>query len=165
MSKILGIDPGLASTGWGIIQTTNNQKAICIDYGLITTKANTDIKDRIVIIAETIKQLAITHSVDRIAIEDIYFTKNISSAISVAKVIGSILYISSLIDVQAKLYTPLQAKMAVVGYGRADKNQIQQMINIILKMNVKFKADHPSDALAIAITDMHFNSTIKRGVK
>ncbi len=163
--RILGIDPGLASCGWGVIEVSNNKKLSLISYGVIKTPAHTDLSLRVETIANDIKQLIDKYSISVLSIEDIFFTKNISSAINVAKVIGSTIYVGKSSGCIVKLFTPLQVKIAITGYGNADKNQVQEMVKLLLKLDKIPKPDHSADALGLAITYTHIEQTKNRGVK
>ncbi len=147
---VLGIDPGLANIGWGVIDS-KDQKFHLIDYGHLTTKAHTPVEDRIQRIGKECSNLLDTHKIDALGIEDIFYFQNKSSAISVAKVIGAIYYVASLHEVPVFSYSPLQIKTSITGFGRADKKQVQEMVKILLGLPKIPKPDHAADALATAI--------------
>ncbi len=163
--RILGIDPGLASCGWGVIEVSGVNKIKLISFGVIKTLAHTDLSLRVETIANDVSKLIDTYFVDSVSIEDIFFTKNISSAINVAKVIGSIIYVGKNKNCDVKLFTPLQAKIAITGYGNADKNQMQEMVKLLLKLDKIPRPDHSADALGLAITYNHIIQTKNRGVR
>ncbi len=147
---VLGIDPGLANIGWGLIDSTNQQFRL-IDYGHLTTKAHTPVEERIQHIGKDCSDILASHCVDALSIEDIFYFQNKSSAISVAKAIGAIYYVASLHDVPVFSYSPLQIKTSITGYGRSDKRQVQEMVKILLGLPKIPKPDHAADALATAI--------------
>lgn len=149
--RVLGIDPGLANTGWSIVDYSNGKFEVK-DYGTIKTKSENSEKDRIVEIVSFLKEKAISEHCDGCGAEDIFFVKNISSGISVAKVIGAFMYALSLQNVDVCLFTPTEIKKAIVGIGGADKEQIRRMVMIQTGMGEKIKSDHAADSVAAAIT-------------
>lgn len=158
---ILGIDPGLANTGWGVVEFVN-QRYRPVSFGVIRTGTDHPIADRIHAIATSVGQLCDRFPIDAVSIEDIYFAQNVSSSISVAKVIGSITHEMKSRSLDVQYFSPLQIKMAITGMGRADKNQVQQMVAILLKMDKIPRPDHAADALADCITYAVLNSTRAR---
>ncbi|MEG1527662.1 MAG: crossover junction endodeoxyribonuclease RuvC [Clostridia bacterium] len=153
--KILGIDPGLATIGYGVIERLDKIDKV-LDYGVILTPKEETLPVRLAMIYDNVTKLIITHKPDCVAVEELFFYKNITTGISVAEARGAIL--TAVVRECGKLYeyTPLQIKMALTGYGRADKNQIQQMVKLILKLDKIPKPDDAADALAVALT--HLNS-------
>ncbi len=147
---ILGIDPGLATTGWGVIEA-HSQKLVLCSYGTITTGTGSPLEQRIYSITSEFLTLIDSFKPTEISIEDIYFFKNISSAIPIAKVIGAIGYAAADPGITLRTFTPLQIKTALTGSGRAEKHQIQEMVRIILGQQAVVKPDHAADALAAAI--------------
>lgn len=148
--RILGIDPGLANTGWGVVDTIG-VRFRPVSFGVIKTTTDAEQPLRIHHIASQIGLVAKTYHIDVVGIEDIYFTKNISSAISVAKVIGAICHELSLMEKPIKLYSPVQIKSTITGYGGADKKQMQEMVKLHLGLKEIPRPDHAADALGIAI--------------
>lgn len=148
---IIGIDPGTATTGFGVIKKTKNDKLELIEYGCITTEKNLTSAKRLEKLYKEITDLIKKHKPDIVAVEDIFFFKNLKTAIKVSQARGVILL--SIIKNKAKLleFTPLQIKQAVTCYGRADKNQVQQMVKALLNLKKIPKPDDAADALAIAI--------------
>jgi crossover junction endodeoxyribonuclease RuvC len=162
--RILGIDPGLANTGWGIIDSTG-QKSRPVSFGVIKTEKTTEQSLRIFYIAEQLGEIAKKYGAQICAIEDIYFTKNTSSAISVAKVIGSSIHKLSQLNLTVKLYSPLQIKSIVTGYGTADKKQVQEMVKLHLGLQTIPRPDHAADALAAALCLATYESSMNRILK
>lgn len=149
---VLGIDPGFARMGWGIIQKQTANQIKLIKYGCIETKASTPTAQRLQqIFAHTIK-IAQKYKPHSAAIEDLFFNTNAKTAIKVGEARGAILI--ALIKQKLPLhhYTPLQVKNAITGYGRADKTQIQKMVKTLLKLDHIPKPDDAADALAVALT-------------
>ena len=161
--RILGIDPGLANTGWGVIDSIQHRSRP-VSFGIIKTNKEVDQSSRIFSIAEQIAKISEQYDIEYCSMEDIYFTKNISSAIAVAKVIGAITYSLVKRDIPVTLYSPLQIKSTITGYGNADKKQVQSMVKSVLKLEKIPKLDDTTDAMALAICHAHsarFSEPIK----
>ena len=157
---ILGIDPGIAIVGYGIIEYKNNKFKV-IDYGAIFTPASTSTTKLLEKIYKVIDILIKNYNIDEVGIEELFFNKNVKTAITVAQARGVILLACSHNDKPIYEYTPLQVKQGVVGYGRAKKLQVQQMVEIILNLKEIPKPDDVADALAIAICHAHANKLEK----
>ena len=147
---IIGIDPGTATTGFGIIRS-HQKKLTCIDYGTIQTSPKLEMGERLITINKEIEKIIKIHEPKIAAIESLYFFKNLKTAIPVSQARGVILLSFSNKNVPIKEFTPLQAKTAVAGYERATKPQVQKMIKHILKLKDIPKPDDAADALAIAV--------------
>lgn len=155
---ILGIDPGLASTGWGVVEFVS-QHYRPVSYGVIVTKPEEKLTKRVSAIATQIGKIAETYGAEEVSIEEIFFTKNISSAISVAKVIGAIIHELESRELEIYMYSPPQIKTAITGIGSADKNQVQQMVKVMLGLADIPRPDHAADALADCICHASYIST------
>lgn len=151
---ILGIDPGFAITGYGIVKYEGNRFSV-IDYGAITTKAGADFSGRLLTINEALVSLIKKYKPDAVSVEELFFNKNIKTALSAAHGRGVALLAAAASGVNVYEYTPLQVKQAVVGYGRAEKGQIQQMVKVILNLSEIPKPDDVADALAVAVCHGH----------
>lgn len=151
---ILGIDPGFAIVGVGIIEYKGNKFRV-LDYFAITTKAHTPIEQRLKIIYDSINEAINKYKPDFMAVEELFFNNNAKTAIAVGQARGVILLSAVNLGVPFFEYTPLQVKQAVAGYGRADKNQVQQMVKAILNLPAVPKPDDVADALAIAVCHAH----------
>lgn len=147
---ILGIDPGLAIVGWGVIEADRGRMRP-LAYGAITTPAHTDIEARLLMIQNDMEALINKYKPDEMAIEELFFTNNITTGIAVAEARGVILCTAHKLGVKISEYTPLQVKSAVVGYGKAEKHQVIAMVTSLLKLKAPPKPDDTADALAIAI--------------
>ncbi len=158
---VLGIDPGIANTGWGIIDCVG-QKFRPVSYGVINTNPSDSLEKRIALIGANVSTIAQKYQVSQLSMEDIFFAKNEVSAIGVAKVIGAVIYAMSVINVPVNLFTPLQIKMAITGYGKAEKKQVQEMCRILLGLEKIPRPDHAADALAAAVCFANTNSTINK---
>ncbi|MEA3273295.1 MAG: crossover junction endodeoxyribonuclease RuvC [Patescibacteria group bacterium] len=157
---ILGIDPGFARTGYGIIKKEKG-KITVLDFGCIITEKDQDFPDRLVRINTDLVSLLKKSKPDSCAIEDLFFFKNSKTVLAVAAARGVLMFTVKKKHIPISEYTPLQVKQAVTGYGRADKAQIMSMVKHILKIKTSIKLDDTSDALAIALC--HANS-LKKGL-
>lgn len=148
--KILGIDPGTATTGFGVVEKKSG-KLTAIDYGVISTSKSLAMHLRLNIIFQDLTEIIKHHRPDVIAVEKLFFVKNITTGISVGQARGVVLLTAAQADLDLHEYTPLQVKQSVTGYGQATKKQVQQMVQKILKLNALPTPDDAADALAIAI--------------
>ena len=148
--RILGIDPGFAIVGVGVIDYEGN-KFRTVDYGAITTKAGEDMSDRLKKIFDELTEIIDRHKPDVMAIEELFFNSNQKTAISVAQARGVLILAAKNKGVPICEYTPLQVKQAVVGYGKAEKHQVMDMTKRILKLPAVPKPDDAADAVAIAL--------------
>ena len=147
---VLGIDPGFARLGYGVIDCTDGRYKV-LEYGTISTPAHTELADRLKKINYDLNEVISKYKIDVASIEDLFFNTNTKTAIHVAEARGVILYTLATANIQIFEYTPLQVKQALVGYGRADKHQIMEMVKKTLKLKSMPKLDDTADALAIAI--------------
>lgn len=152
---ILGIDPGLATTGFGIIKCDHCQVSL-IDYGVISTPAKKPLLNRLQIIHEKLNKIIKKNKPDVCACEELFFCKNVKTALLVGHARGVILLTANEYKVPFHEFTPLQVKQSITGYGRADKKQIQQMVKILLHLKKEPQPDDAADALAIALTCYQF---------
>ncbi|MBC8080936.1 MAG: crossover junction endodeoxyribonuclease RuvC [Gorillibacterium sp.] len=152
--RILGIDPGIAIVGFGFIDKVGS-RLTPVQYGCIQTKAHTDHSLRLKDVYDSVVHLIEKYEPQAMAIEKLFFNRNVSTALTVSEARG----VTILAAVQKGLsigeYTPMQVKQAVVGYGNADKKQVQEMTRIILKLAAVPKPDDVADALAVAICHAH----------
>jgi len=146
---ILGIDPGLATTGFGVVRF--GKKTKCLSYGLIKTEPFLDSGERLKKIQRELQKILKKYQPDFVAIENVYFFKNIKTAIPVSEAKGVIILTCSKKRIPIHEFTPLQIKMAIVGYGRAEKKQVQRMIKEILNLKEVPKEDDAADALGACI--------------
>ena len=151
---ILGIDPGFAIVGWGVIEY-KNARFRTIAYGSIQTPAGERLEERLKTIFEGINHLIKTYRPDAMAVEELFFNNNITTGIRVAEARGVILLAAELAGITIQEYTPLQVKQAVVGYGRAEKKQVMAMVTMLLGLRETPKPDDTADALALAICHAH----------
>lgn len=156
---ILGVDPGIAIVGWGVIEYHNGRMR-AMDYGAITTSSDMRTEDRIAAVYREMTEIIEKYTPDAMAIEELFFNTNQKTGIIVAEARGVLLLAARLRNVPVYEYTPLQIKQSVVGYGRAEKHQIIQMVTIFLHLEKPPKPDDTADALACAIT--HGNTGTSR---
>jgi crossover junction endodeoxyribonuclease RuvC len=147
---ILGIDPGIADTGFGIISNQNNKLA-CLGYGSIKTSAKLILADRLEIIYLELTKLIKKYKPDLIAIEELFFCNNAKTALVVGQARGVVVLTAKLNKIKSVEFTPYQVKQAVSTYGHAKKDQVQRMVKLILNLKELPKPDDAADALAIAI--------------
>ena len=162
---ILGIDPGLATVGWGVISTDGSRHR-ALAYGALTTPAGDSLDRRLCDIHTGITEIIKKWRPDAVPVEELFFNTNITTGIRVAEARGVILLCARQCGVSVCEYTPLQVKQAVVGYGRAEKKQVQEMTRQILGLSAVPKPDDTADALALAVCHAHAcNSAIHRAIK
>ena len=148
--RILGIDPGVAIVGFGLIESERGAVRM-LQYGAVNTSAGLPLATRLVQIEQDLTQLIQQFKPDEIAIEELFFSKNITTGIAVAHARGVILYTAERLHLPVYEYTPMQIKQAVVGYGLADKHQVMDMTRRLLKLRSIPRPDDAADALAIAM--------------
>ena len=163
--RILGIDPGIAIVGYGIVdKSANAYKAV--KYDAITTKAHTPIENRLLSIYNELDLIIKEYKPEVMSVEELFFNNNAKTAFAVGQARGVILLAAVQNNLPIYEYTPLQVKQALTGYGRADKNQIQQMVKAMLGLSAVPKPDDVADALAIAMchgNSMRFGSILDFG--
>lgn len=153
--RILGIDPGTATVGWGVLEIEGSHMNP-IAYGHIATSPTLPLQERIAEIARDLREISRKHSPDEASVEKIFFFKNQKTVIDVSQARGAILLTLETLGIRLFEYTPLQVKQSLTGYGRAEKKQMQIMVKSILKLSVIPKPDDVADALALALC--HTNS-------
>jgi crossover junction endodeoxyribonuclease RuvC len=151
----LGIDPGTAITGYGVIREEQDGCLVIIDFGVIRTSAEQSHADRLVHLYQKMKELILLHHPDMGAVEKLFFERNVRTALNVGQARGVALLAMAESRLKISEYTPLEVKQAVVGYGGADKNQVQQMVKTILGLESIPHPDDAADALAVAICHIH----------
>ena len=152
---VLGIDPGTATTGYGLVRENSHGDLELVEYGVILTPAGMDQEKRLQMLYERLNEIILLHHPDAGAVEKLFFRRNVTTAISVGQARGVILLTMAQAHMAVAEYTPMEVKQAVSGYGGADKKQVQVMVQAILQMNELPKPDDAADAIAIAITHLH----------
>ena len=148
---VLGIDPGYGRCGFAVIQD-DGHNCHCITHGVITTKKESTFSERYLEIANDLKELMRKHAPDMLVIEELFFEKNVKTGLRVAEVRGMIIYLATELGVGVVEVKPTEVKMALTGYGRADKRQMQEMVKTIFGFRDIPKPDDAADAVAIAWT-------------
>ncbi len=156
---ILGIDPGYAIVGWGVIEYTSNRFTV-VDYGAVTTQAGTPFNDRLKMVYDGVDSIIKRYSPEALSIEKLFYNTNAKTVIDVAQARGVINLAAVQNNIPIFEYTPLQVKQSVVGYGRAEKKQVQEMTRVILKLAKIPKPDDTADALAMAICHAHASGSM-----
>ena len=147
---ILGIDPGIGRTGWGVIENVGS-KIKSIDYGCFETPSTDPLPDRLVAIKHEIVRIIEKHKPEKLGIEELFFNTNAKTALIVGQARGAVIVTAADLGLEVFSYTPLQVKIALTGYGRAEKNQMGKMVKIILNLPEIPKPDDTVDALACAL--------------
>jgi crossover junction endodeoxyribonuclease RuvC len=157
MTLALGIDPGIATTGYGLVRLTRDGELVAVSFGIISTPKNSSAPARLEILFDQLKALLKKHKPDTAAVEKLFFQSNVKTALSVGQARGVIMLCLQKAGIEPFEYTPNEVKQAVAGYGGADKRQVQDMVRALLQLDSIPKPDDAADALAIAIT--HLNTT------
>ncbi|MCR8655733.1 crossover junction endodeoxyribonuclease RuvC [Paenibacillus endoradicis] len=152
--RVLGIDPGIAIVGFGFVDKEGH-KLTPVQYGAIQTEAHTPQEDRLLQVYESAGALMDKYKPDSVAIEKLFFNRNVTTAFAVGEARGVIILAAAQRGLPIAEYTPLQVKQAVVGYGKAEKRQVQEMVKMFLKLSSVPKPDDVADALAVAICHAH----------
>jgi crossover junction endodeoxyribonuclease RuvC len=161
--KILGIDPGIGRCGWGMI-VTEGAKIRTLNYGCIETSSKLEPPQRLTQIYDQVLKIIENYSPEALSIEELFFNTNAKTAFVVGQARGVILLAAFQKKLSISIYTPLQVKIALTGYGRAEKNQVGQMVKTLLNLKLIPKPDDAADALAIALTHA-FSSKYNRSFK
>ncbi|MCM3701590.1 MULTISPECIES: crossover junction endodeoxyribonuclease RuvC [Paenibacillus] len=152
--RILGIDPGIAIVGFGFIDKQGS-KLTPVQYGCIQTEAHTPEEERLLHVYEGMVQLIEKYKPDAVALEKLFFNRNVTTAMSVGQARGVLVLAAVQKGLPVSEYTPMQVKQAIVGYGKAEKRQVQEMTRMFLKLQAIPKPDDVADALAVAICHAH----------
>lgn len=165
--RILGIDPGIAIVGFGFIDKQGH-KCTPVQYGCIQTEAHTPDEERLLHVYEAMVQLIDKYQPDEVAFEKLFFNRNVTNAMLVSQARGVLILAATQKGLPIGEYTPMQVKQAIVGYGKAEKKQVQEMTRMFLKLQAVPKPDDVADALAVAICHAHsrtLNSKINEVLK
>lgn len=151
----IGIDPGTATTGYGIVQEQPDGSLKALDFGVILTPAGMPMPERLLELHGRLKEILLLHRPECGAVEKLFFQRNVTTAISVGQARGVALLALAEQGLSVGEYTPLEVKQAVAGYGGADKSQVQQMVRALLGLADIPRPDDAADALAVAICHLH----------
>ena len=152
---VIGVDPGTATTGYGFVRENEDGNLSMVDFGVITTPANQEMPERLLELFLQLNQLILLHRPESSAVEKLFFQRNVRTALSVGQGRGVVLLAMAQAGLPVAEYTPLEVKQAVVGYGGAEKAQVQQMVRALLGLPDIPRPDDAADALAIAICHLH----------
>ncbi len=158
---VLGIDPGTATTGYGIIQTQKNQLQL-VDFGIISTDKKLSDSERLEILGSDVEELIKKYKPKCVGVEKLFFTTNQKTVMTVSQARGVVLYVCKKAGIPILEYTPLQVKSFICGYGKADKKQVQFMVQKTFALKKPPKPDDAADAIAIALCAGHFFKQINR---
>lgn len=150
----MGIDPGLQATGYGVVEEGNDGYLV-LGWGTIKTESSHSLTSRLAMIYQNLQQVIQTYNPGEISIEDLFFAKNVKSAIRLGEARGVAILAASTLSLKVVEYTPLEVKQAVVGYGRASKEQVKSMVVALLAIRERILGDHASDALALCICHLN----------
>jgi crossover junction endodeoxyribonuclease RuvC len=158
---VIGIDPGTATTGYGLVRQDAQGELITVDFGVIKTSAKSSMADRLLQLYRELSDVISLHRPESAAVEELFFQRNVSTAISVGQARGIVLLALAQAGIPVDEYAPSVIKQAISGYGGADKQQMQQMVRTILALDAIPRPDDAADALAVAICHLH-SSQIRR---
>jgi len=161
--RVFGIDPGSLKSGYGIVDS-QGADLVLVEYGVIRTGPNLSLAQRLLRISTRLEELLRQYAPQEVAVEDLFVAKNAKSSLKLGHARGAILLTAAQAGLEVVEYTPLEVKQSVVGYGRADKSQVQQMVKVLLKLREIPRPDDAADALAIAICH-HHSAKMKRHIQ
>jgi crossover junction endodeoxyribonuclease RuvC len=153
----LGMDPGTATTGYGLVRLERDGSLLAVKYGVITTPKNTPPAERLVMLYDQMQDLLREHNPETAGVEKLFFQRNVSTAIAVGQARGVMLLSLAQAGLEVFEYTPNEIKQAVAGYGSAGKRQMQEMVRVLLDLDTIPKPDDAADALAVAICHLNTN--------
>ncbi len=155
MQVVLGIDPGTGRTGYGLVRQQRDGSLEAVAYGVIATPAKTPMPQRLLLLYRELTDLLLLHRPDGAAVEKLFFSRNVTTAISVGQARGVVLLALAQAGLEVGEYTPNEVKQAISGYGSAGKRQVQEMVRTLLRLEAIPRPDDAADALAVAITHLH----------
>jgi crossover junction endodeoxyribonuclease RuvC len=160
--RVLGIDCGTEYTGYGVVELADSGRLVCLACGAVKLSARDPMAQRLSKIFSSLQEIIQAHRPDRVAIEDVFYALNVKSALKLGQVRGVAMMAAAVSGLEVSEYAPLSIKSAVVGYGRAEKQQVQQMVTRLLNMAEVPEPPDAADALAIAICHLHTAATLAR---
>jgi crossover junction endodeoxyribonuclease RuvC len=160
--RVLGVDCGTEYTGYGVVELCQDGQLKCLTWGAIRLSPRDVMPVRLAAIFERLGQIIALHRPDNVAIEDVFYALNVKSALKLGQVRGVAMLAASSAGLPVSEYAPLSIKSAVVGYGKAEKQQVQQMVARLLKLDAPPEPSDAADALAIAICHLHTAATLER---
>lgn len=153
----LGLDPGTATTGYGLVRLEPDGSLQAVKHGVITTPKEVPAPERLLILYNQLRDLLHEHKPEMVAVEKLFFQRNVTTALSVGQARGVMLLASAMAGLEVFEYTPNEVKQAVAGYGSAGKRQMQEMVRVLLALDDIPRPDDAADALAVAITHLNTN--------
>ena len=162
--RVLGIDCGTEYTGYGIVDLLDDERLVCVTCGAIKVSPREPMPTRLSRISVGLHELICEHRPDRVAIEDVFYAVNVKSALKLGQVRGVAMLAAATAGLEVAEYSPLSIKSAVVGYGKAEKHQVQQMVTRLLNLDQVPESPDAADALAIAICHLHTAATKERQI-
>jgi crossover junction endodeoxyribonuclease RuvC len=151
---VIGVDPGTQHTGYGVI-TEQEGQPVALDWGVISPRPSLALPDKLLTIYTALQTCLEAYHPDTLAVEELFFAKNVRTAVTLAHARGVALLAAAAVGLEVVAYSPLEIKQAVVGYGRADKRQVQAMVQVLLNLRGPMPAEDAADALAIALCHLH----------
>ena len=151
----LGLDPGTATTGYGLVRLESDGGLLAVKFGVITTPKNTPAPERLLTLYEQLQDLLHEHKPETVAVEKLFFQRNVTTALAVGQARGVMLLVAARAGLEVFEYTPNEIKQAVAGYGSAGKRQMQEMVRVLLALDDIPRPDDAADALAVAICHLH----------
>lgn len=155
MTLALGIDPGTATTGYGLVRLTREGDLVAVQHGVFSTPKDATPSARLAMLYDQLQKLLTQHKPDTAAVEKLFFSRNVTTALAVGQARGVVLLSLQQAGIDVFEYTPNEVKQAVVGYGSAEKRQVQEMVRALLQLDSIPRPDDAADALAIAITHLN----------
>jgi crossover junction endodeoxyribonuclease RuvC len=155
MTLALGIDPGTATTGYGLVRLTRDGELVAVKYGVILTSKDASASARLEMIYDQLCDIIKEHKPDTAAVEKLFFSRNVTTALAVGQARGVVMLALQKAGIEAFEYSPKEIKNAVAGYGGAEKRQVQEMVRALLQLDSIPKPDDAADALAVAITHLN----------
>jgi crossover junction endodeoxyribonuclease RuvC len=152
---VLGLDPGIAITGYGLVEESPSGDLACIGYGTVTTLAGQPTPSRLLSIDQDLGALIERYKPDVVAVEELFFARNVTTALIVGQARGVAILSAARAGVPVREYKPMEVKLAVTGYGRAPKAQVQEMVRLLLNLDHVPKPDDAADAVAVAVCHVH----------
>lgn len=155
MTLALGIDPGTATTGYGLVRLTHDGELVAVSFGILSTSKDATASARLEMLYDGMRDLLKKHKPDTAAVEKLFFARNVTTALAVGQARGVVMLALQQAGIEPFEYTPKEIKNAVAGYGGADKRQVQEMVRALLQLDSIPKPDDAADALAVAITHLN----------
>jgi crossover junction endodeoxyribonuclease RuvC len=155
VSPVLGVDPGIGTTGWGVVGEDAQGEVVLVEYGAIETSPGTPMPERLLVLHGQVASLLRRHQPESVAVEQLFFGRNVTTAIMVGQARGVVLLAAAQAGLGVHEYKPAEVKQALAGYGNADKRQMQEMVRLLLHLDHTPRPDDAADAVAVAVCHLH----------